>query len=110
MEPEKINIKKVGQNLDFAVSLGLLQKPHLQKAEERKLKTLGANQSSIKTILSDIYMEHSQAQSSNLVLLMQMMCWTLIPNWLAWRWCGILSSQDSMHRLQKLEQTSSSQI
>ena len=72
MEPDKINIKKVGQNLDFAVSLGLrdiFQKakrqfctPHLQKAEERKLKTLGANQSSIKTILSDIYMEHGQAQ------------------------------------------------
>ena len=58
-------IGKIGHDLDPAVSVGLTEifkdaksmfcTQHLQKADERKLKGMGANQSSISRIMGDIY-------------------------------------------------------
>ena len=63
--PRVLNIKKVGHDLDDATANGLGEvfqnashwycTQHIQEADSRKLQKLGANQSTIKRILSDIY-------------------------------------------------------
>lgn len=97
MEPATVNMRKVGDDLDSAVSSGLADifqdakklfcTQHLQKADERKLKALGANQSSTKAIMADIYGARS-GPVEQLGLADAEDTFDLMPNCLAWSWYG----------------------